>query len=78
MKGNEVIENADVRDPEQSHRSHWSRAGQVQVPNDAHVIDVTGKTITPGFVDTHAHLRVPQPIHRGEVWSLRSEPRVMA
>jgi hypothetical protein len=23
----------------------------------------------PGFVDTHAHLRLPQPIHRGQVWS---------
>lgn len=28
----------------------------VKIPGDAKVMDVTGKTITPGFIDTHAHL----------------------
>ena len=32
-------------------------AGAVVVPEDATVIDVAGKTIAPGFVDTHAHYR---------------------
>jgi imidazolonepropionase-like amidohydrolase len=29
--------------------------GQVAIPADAKVVDVTGKTIIPGFVDAHAH-----------------------
>jgi Tol biopolymer transport system component len=68
MKGNEVIENADVVIRNNRITAVGAR-GQVQVPSGAHVIDVAGKTIIPGFVDTHAHLRVPQQIHRGEVWS---------
>ena len=30
-------------------------AGDVEVPDDAVVIDVSGKTVVPGFVDVHAH-----------------------
>ena len=68
MRGNEVIENADVVVRNNRIAAVGAR-GQVQVPEGAHVVDVTGKTIVPGYVDTHAHLRVPQPIHRGQVWS---------
>jgi len=68
MRGDEVIENADIVVTNNRIVGIGAR-GQVQVPTGAQVIDVTGKTITPGFVDTHSHLRVPQPIHRGEVWS---------
>lgn len=68
MKGNEVIENADVVIRNNRIAAVGPR-GQVQIPDGAQVIDVTGKTIMPGFVDTHAHLRLPQPIHRGQVWS---------
>ncbi len=31
--------------------------GDVVIPEDAAVIDVAGKTIAPGYVDTHAHFR---------------------
>ncbi|MFN3939285.1 MAG: amidohydrolase family protein, partial [Chitinophagales bacterium] len=31
-------------------------ADEIAVPADAKVMDVTGKTIMPGFIDTHAHL----------------------
>jgi imidazolonepropionase-like amidohydrolase/Tol biopolymer transport system component len=68
MRGNEVIENADVVVRDNRIVGIGTR-GQVQVPNDARVIDVTGKTITPGFVDTHAHVRATFDIHRDQVWS---------
>jgi Tol biopolymer transport system component len=68
MKGNEVIENADVLIRNNRIAAVGPR-GQVQVPADARVIDVAGTTITPGFVDTHAHLRVFDGIHRSEIWS---------
>jgi imidazolonepropionase-like amidohydrolase/Tol biopolymer transport system component len=38
--------------------------GSVQVPADARVIDVSGKTIVPGFVDTHAHPDVLRDQHQ--------------
>jgi Tol biopolymer transport system component/imidazolonepropionase-like amidohydrolase len=31
------------------------KASDISVPEDAQVIDVTGKTIIPGLIDTHAH-----------------------
>ncbi|MEO5511175.1 MAG: amidohydrolase family protein [Longimicrobiales bacterium] len=68
MKGDEVIENADIVIRNNRIIGVGAR-GSVQIPDGAHVVDITGKTVTPGFVDTHSHLRVPQTIHRGEVWS---------
>jgi hypothetical protein len=31
-------------------------------------MDMAGKTILPGFVDTHSHFRHPVNLHRGEFW----------
>lgn len=33
------------------------REGSATIPADATVIDATGKTIIPGLVDSHVHLR---------------------
>jgi len=67
MQGDEVIEDGDV-----VVRNHRIEAvgprGRVTVPGGAEVIDVSGKTIIPGFVDTHAHLRPPFGIHKTQVW----------
>ncbi len=68
MRGSEVIENADVVVRDNRIVAVGAR-GQVTVPNDARVIDVAGKTIMPGFVDTHAHVRATFDIHRDQVWS---------
>jgi imidazolonepropionase-like amidohydrolase len=68
MKGNEVIENADVVIRDNRIAAVGAR-GQVAVPDGARVIDVSGKTIIPGFVDTHAHLRPSYEVHRGQIWS---------
>jgi Tol biopolymer transport system component len=43
-------------------------AGSLPVPAGAREIDVAGKTIVPGFVDTHAHLRPPFGVHKSQVW----------
>jgi len=37
-------------------------AVDVKLPAGAHVIDLEGRVISPGFVDTHAHYRVPRGI----------------
>ena len=39
--------------------------GAVDIPADAERIDLAGKTILPGYVDTHAHFRVLRRVHGG-------------
>ncbi|NNL29377.1 MAG: amidohydrolase family protein [Gemmatimonadetes bacterium] len=56
MRGDEVIENATVVVAESRIRA-IGPASTVQVPEDARVVDVTGKTIIPGLIDAHAHIR---------------------
>ncbi|MDB4876575.1 MAG: hypothetical protein JWM41_3021 [Gemmatimonadetes bacterium] len=68
MKGNEVIDNADIV-VTNNRITAIGKRGSVAIPNGAHTIDVAGKTIIPGFVDTHAHLRVASNIHRDVQWS---------
>jgi len=65
MKGTEVLENADVVVTANRIVGVGAR-GAVLVPSGATVIDVAGKTIIPGFVDTHYH---PQWLVPGMHWS---------
>ena len=52
MKGDEVLENGTVL----INGNRIEAIGpDVNVPADAHVIDASGKTILPGFVDVHWH-----------------------
>ena len=68
MNGDEVIEEGDivVRD---NRIVDVGATGTVARPNGATVIDLAGKTIVPGFVDTHAHLRAQINILRSQPWS---------
>ncbi len=54
MRGDEVIENADivVRD---NRITAVGRRGSVAVPAGAQIFDVKGTTAVPGFIDTHPH-----------------------
>ena len=67
MNGGEVINDADivVRGPR---IAAVGPRGTVDVPAEAVVIDVSGRTVVPGFVDTHAHLRARDELHRTDVW----------
>ncbi|MBA3891183.1 MAG: PD40 domain-containing protein [Gemmatimonadaceae bacterium] len=67
MKGNEVIENADILIRDNRIVAVGAR-GSVDVPADARVIDVSGRTIVPGFVDTHAHVWASWGVHRDQLW----------
>src|SRR5690606_23539118 len=67
MRGDEVIENADVVVRNNRIAAVGAR-GQVQVPEGAEVIDVAGKTIVPGFVDTHSHMWPSWGLHKSQVW----------
>jgi Tol biopolymer transport system component len=68
MKGNEIIENADilVRD---NRIVAIGPKGSVQIPAEAKVVDVSGKVIMPGMVDTHYHPQWLTPqVHNTQTW----------
>ncbi len=70
MKGDEVIEKGDVvvRD-----NRIVAVGANVTVPAGAKVVDVTGKTIIPGWIDVHAHMWPAWGVHRTEVWEYLAE-----
>ena len=63
----EVIERGDVL-VRGNRIAALGPAGSVQIPAGTREIDMAGKTILPGFVDTHAHLRPPFGVHKSQVW----------
>ena len=68
MRGHEIIENADIVVRNNRIVAVGPR-GQVDVPADAEIIDVSGKVVTPGFVDTHYHTQwLLTDIHSSQVW----------
>ena len=68
MRGNQVIENADLI--VQGNRIlDIGRRGTVQFPDFARIFDVSGTTIVPGFVDTHAHMRPTFGVHKAQPWA---------
>lgn len=67
MNGREVIENADVV-VRNNRITAVGASGSVTVPSGADVVDVSGKTIVPGFVDTHAHMWSAFGLHKTQSW----------
>ena len=67
MNGEEVIENGDVL-VVNNRIEAVGKSGTLQVPANAKVIDCTGKTIVPGFVDTHSHMWPYWGLHKNQVW----------
>jgi len=59
MKGDEVIEKGTII-IDHNKIAAIGKVGDVQIPADAKVYDVSGKTIMPGIIDVHAHLH-PSP-----------------
>jgi Tol biopolymer transport system component/imidazolonepropionase-like amidohydrolase len=54
MNGEQVIENGVII-TDGKHIKSIGKVGEVTIPKNADVIDVTGKTIMPGIIDAHAH-----------------------
>ncbi|MEZ4585132.1 MAG: hypothetical protein R2909_01870 [Gemmatimonadales bacterium] len=69
MRGDEVIEDAEIVVTNNRIVAVGPR-GSVTVPRNARVIDVSGKTLLPGFVDTHAHFRHSPGVHNTQPWAL--------
>ncbi|MCU0447704.1 MAG: amidohydrolase family protein [Microscillaceae bacterium] len=67
MKDKEIIEKGDIL-IENNRIKAIGASGTLNVPQNAQIIDVSGKTITPGFVDTHAHMWPYWGLHKNHVW----------
>jgi len=67
MNGDLVIENGDIL-IENARIKAVGPSGSLDVPRRTEVIDVAGKTIIPGMVDTHAHMWPSWGIHKNQVW----------
>lgn len=67
MKGDEVIEKGDIL-IENNRIKAVGATGTLTVPAGTKELDATGKTITPGFVDTHSHMWPAWGIHKNQVW----------
>jgi Tol biopolymer transport system component len=67
MKGNEIIEKGDVL-IEDARIKQVGAAGSITTDGSVQKIDLNGKTIVPGFVDTHSHMWPTWGIHKSQVW----------
>ncbi|MDN3652057.1 amidohydrolase family protein [Thalassotalea ponticola] len=54
MEGEQVIDNGVVL-TDGKHIKAVGKQGEVTIPDDAMIVDVSGKTIMPGLIDAHAH-----------------------
>ncbi|MEX0287827.1 MAG: amidohydrolase family protein [Flavobacteriaceae bacterium] len=67
MKGDEVIENGDIL-IENNRIKALGASGSLNIPPGTTVLDMAGKTLAPGFVDTHAHMWPNWGIHKNQIW----------
>jgi len=67
MKGDEVIDNGDIL-IENNRIKAVGPGGSLSVPEGTTTLDMSGKTLTPGFIDTHAHMWPNWGIHKSQVW----------
>ncbi len=68
MNGDEIIEDADLIITD-NRISAVGKRGEVEIPDNAEIRDLSGKTIIPGYVDTHAHVRPFRNLHQPQIWS---------
>ena len=68
MKDHEIIENADVVVTD-NRITYVGPLAPDSVPEEARIVDVSGRTLIPGFVDTHYHAQwlIPE-IHPKQAW----------
>jgi Tol biopolymer transport system component len=67
MKGDEVIAEGDVW-VQNSRIKQVGPVGSLAAPAGTTTIDCSGKTVTPGFIDTHAHMWPFWGLHKNTVW----------
>ncbi|HWB27355.1 MAG TPA: LpqB family beta-propeller domain-containing protein [Chitinophagaceae bacterium] len=67
MEGDEVIEDGDIL-IENNRIKAVGKKGSLTIPRGTKTVNVSGKTIVPGFVDTHSHMWPQWTVHKTQVW----------
>ncbi len=67
MEGDEIIENGAVW-VENNRIKAVGPLASLDVPEEVHRMNMSGKYILPGFVDTHAHMWPAWDLHKNENW----------
>ncbi len=67
MNGDEIIKNGTIVITN-NRITAVGASIDIEVPLGSKVMDLDGKYILPGFVDTHAHLRPAWGLHKNNVW----------
>ncbi|HIK87485.1 MAG TPA: amidohydrolase, partial [Alphaproteobacteria bacterium] len=67
MNGYEIFENGDILIKD-NRILNVAETGSIEKNKKYKVIDLTGKTIVPGFIDTHAHMWPSWGMHKNQVW----------
>ncbi len=71
MKDDEIIDNGVII-VENNRISYVGNGDDAEIPRGATEIDASGKTVIPGFVDTHAHVRPAWGVHKLEAWQFQT------
>ena len=67
MKGDQIFERGDIL-IENARIQAVGKTGSLKTPRGIKIMEMRGKTIIPGFVDTHSHMWPNWGIHKNQVW----------
>jgi imidazolonepropionase-like amidohydrolase len=67
MKGDEIYEKGDLLVVNNRIKA-VGPAGSLAIPKGTKEMDASGKTIVPGFIDTHAHMWPNWTMHKNQIW----------
>jgi len=67
MKGEEIYEQGDLLVVNNRIKA-VGPAGSLTIPKGTKEMDARGKTIVPGFIDTHAHMWPNWTMHKNQIW----------
>lgn len=67
MKGEEVIENGSIIITD-GRIVEVGDARDIPIPKNAHVMNCKGKTIMPGLIDLHLHMKLPSGVTAQQNW----------
>ena len=71
MRGDEILTRADIL-ISRNRIAAVGASGTLRVPADTRLLDVTGKTVLPGFLDLHNHQGTPQEARLIQPWEFVS------